>query len=424
MAPSRTNWAGNHVIAGRQILEPRSMTELQEIVATARHLRVLGTGHTFNDLPDSRGDLISLAHMPRRFEVGDGTVAVDASTRYGDFCEPLDRAGFGLEALASLGHIGVAGACATGTHGSGDRTKCLPAAVAALDIVTAEGELVEVRPSATGGDLPGLAVALGAVGVVTSVTLDVVPRYEVRQDVYEDVPLASVLDRFDEVTSAADSVSLFTLWEGRRFHQVWCKRRSDDADHGAMVRLLGGVPADGPRHPIPGHDPDACTEQMGVAGPWHERLPHFRTDRTPSSGEELQSEYVVDRRDGPAAIAALFDASDAFARVVQVSEVRTVAADDLWISPSAGRSSVAIHFTWFPKLEPVLAAVSAVESVLAPFHPRPHWGKIWTLPVESVRATYPRFADFATLCDRWDPERKFANRYVDSLLGRDTERSA
>ncbi|MFL5720669.1 MAG: FAD-binding protein, partial [Chloroflexota bacterium] len=361
MAISRTYWAGNHVIAGREVLEPRSIAELQEVVGRARHLRVTGTGHTFNDLPDSRGDLISLAGMPRRFEIGDGTVTVDASVRYGDLCEPLDHAGFALEALASLGHICVAGACATGTHGSGDRTKCLPAAVAALEIVTAEGELVEVRRSEAGGDLPGLAVALGAAGVTTSVTLDVVPRYQVRQDVYEDVALDRVLDRFDDVTAAADSVSLFTTWNDRRFHQVWCKRRSDEVDEGAMVALLGGIPADGPRHPIPGHDPDACTTQLGIPGPWHERLPHFRTDRTPSSGEELQSEYLVDRRGGPAAVAALFQASERFAGVVQVSEVRTVAADDLWLSPSAGRPSVAIHFTWFPEIGPVLEAVAAVE---------------------------------------------------------------
>jgi xylitol oxidase len=417
-AVSRTNWAGNHVVAGGRVHEPRSLPELQEVVARAQRLRVMGTGHTFNDLPDSRGDLISLSQMPPHFAVGDGTVTVDASARYGDLCEPLDRAGFALEALASLGHICVAGACATGTHGSGDRTKCLPAAVAALEIVTAEGEVVEVGRSGTGGDLPGLAVALGAVGVVTSVTLDVVPRYHVRQDVYEDVPLESVLDRFEDVTASADSVSLFTTWSERRFHQVWCKRRFDEVDEGAMVALLGGTPADGPRHPNPGHDPDACTTQMGIPGPWHERLPHFRTERTPSSGEELQSEYLVDRRDGPAAVAALFQASQRFAGVVQVSEVRTVAADDLWISPSMGRHSVAIHFTWFPELEPVLEAVSVVEAALAPFDPRPHWGKIGTLPVDSVRASYPRFADFADLCDRWDPERKFANRYVDALLGR------
>jgi alditol oxidase len=233
--------------------------------------------------------------------------------------------------------------------------------------------------------------------------------------------LEKVLDRFDDITAAAPSVSLFTTWRDRLFHQVWCKRRSGDADGegdvSAIAELLGGIPADGPRHPIPGHDPGACTTQMGVPGSWYERLPHFRADRTPSSGVELQSEYLVARDDGPAAIAALFQASDRFAGVVQVSEVRTVAADDLWLSPAAGRPSVAIHFTWLRDPKPVLEAVAAVETVLAPFAARPHWGKVWTLPLESVRANYPRFEDFVELRDRWDPERKFANRYVDALLG-------
>jgi xylitol oxidase len=421
MTISRTNWAGNHVIAGERLHQPRSLTELREIVAGERHLRVLGTGHTFNDLPDSRGDLISLARMPRRFDVGDGTVTVDGSIRYADLCEPLDRAGLALEAMASLTHICVVGACATGTHGSGDGTRSLAAAVAGLEIVTAEGELVEVRRSTAGDGLAGLTVGLGAVGVVTSVTLDVVARFDVRQDVFENVALVTVLDRFDDITAAAPSVSLFTTWRDRLFHQVWCKRRSGDADGdsdgSAIAELLGGVQADGPRHPIPGHDPGACTTQMGVPGRWYERLPHFRADRTPSSGVEMQSEYLVARGDGPAAIAALFQASDRFADVVQVSEVRTVAPDDLWLSPAAGRASVAIHFTWLPDLELVLEAVSVVETVLARFDPRPHWGKVWTLPVESVRASYPRFADFGELRDRWDPDRKFANRYVDALLG-------
>ena len=420
METSPTNWAGNHVIAGERLHRPRSLTEMREIVAGERHLRVLGTGHTFNDLPDSRGDLVSLARMPRRFDVGDGTVTVDGSMRYADLCEPLDRAGLALEAMASLTHISVAGACATGTHGSGDETPSLAAAVAALEIVTADGEVVEVRRSTAGDELAALTVHLGAIGVVTSLTLDVVPRFDARQNVFENVVLATVLDRFDDITAAAPSLSLFTTWRDRRFHQVWCKRRSGDADgdEPAVADLLGGVPADGPRHPIPGHDPGACTTQMGVPGPWYERLPHFRADRTPSSGVELQSEYLVARGDGPAAIAALFQASDRFADVVQVSEVRTVAADDLWLSPAAGRASVAIHFTWLPEVEPVLKAVGVVETVLAPFDPRPHWGKVWTRPVESVRASYPRLADFAELRDRWDPERKFANRYVDSLLGR------
>src|SRR5918995_5622789 len=419
MTAGPTNWAGNHVIAGRRIHRPRSLDELREVVAGQEQLRVLGTGHTFNDLPDSRGDLVSLDAMPRRLEVArDGTVTVDSAVRYSDLCEPLDRAGLALEAMASLPHISVAGAIATGTHGSGDRTRSLATAVAGLEIVTAEGELVDVHRSTASGDLPGLAVSLGAIGVVTGVALDVVPRYPIRQVVIEDVAMTRVLDRFDEVTALADSVSLFTTWRDRSFHQVWCKRRADEEHDPALaVRLLEGRPADGPRHPIPGHDPAACTTQGDVPGPWHERLPHFRGDRTPSSGRELQSEYLVDRRAGPAALAALFDVGRRIERVVQVSEVRTIAEDDLWLSPASGRSTVAIHFTWEPDPDAVRAAMAIVEAALAPFDPRPHWGKLWTLPLETVRTSYARFGEFVDLRDRWDPGRKFANRFVEALLG-------
>jgi alditol oxidase len=425
MAFPRTNWAGSHEIAGGRLHEPRSLDELRELVAGQDRLRVLGTGHTFNDLPDSRGDLVSLAGMPPRFELGAaGTVTVDAATRYADLSEPLDAAGLALEAMASLGHISVAGACATGTHGSGDGAKSLAAAVAGLEIVTADGTLVEVSRSRVPDELAGAVVSLGAIGVVTSVMLDVVPRFAVRQRVFEDVPLDTVIERFDEITSLAYSVSLFTVWQDRRFHQVWCKERLDagadwnsDAADAVMGDVLGGRPADGPRHPIPGYDASACTSQLGVPGSWFERLPHFRADRTPSSGHELQSEYLIDRTDAPAALAALFDLSSAIAPVAYVSEVRTIAPDDLWLSPSSGRPSAAIHFTWSPDLPGVLDALSAVEHALAPFDPRPHWGKLWTLPVDAVRASYGRMDAFAELRNRWDPNRTFANRYVDALLG-------
>jgi alditol oxidase len=419
MGRARPNWAGSHDIAGDRLHEPRSLDELRELVAGHDRLRVLGTRHSFNDLPDSRGDLVSLAAMPPRFELdAGGTVTVDAATRYADLSEPLDAAGLALEAMASLGHISVAGACATGTHGSGDRASSLAAAVAGLEIVTADGSLVEVSRASAPGELAGMVVSLGAIGVVTSVVLDVVPRFSVRQQVFEDVSLDTVVDRFDEITSVAYSVSLFTVWQDRRFHQVWCKERMDDAQSPSSTEdLLGARPAEAQRHPIPGHDPTACTSQLGVPGPWHERLPHFRADRTPSSGHELQSEYLIDRRHAPAALAALFGVSRAIAPVAFVSEVRTVAPDDLWLSPASGRPSVAIHFTWRPDLPAVLEALAAVERALAPFDPRPHWGKLWTLPIDAVRASYRRMDAFADLRDRWDPNRTFANRYVDALLG-------
>jgi xylitol oxidase len=415
----RRNWAGDRVIAGERLHEPRSLGELRELVARLPHVRAVGSGHTFNDLPDSRGDLVSLEAMPRHLEVDpQGTVTIGGAMRYAAVCEPLDRAGFALEAMASLAHISVAGACATGTHGSGDRTRSLAAAVTAMDVVTATGDLVTIDRSTPAGELAGVVVSLGALGIVTGITLETVPRYEVRQDVYEDVLLDSVVDQLDVVTALADSVSLFTTWRDRRFHQVWCKARSDqEYDPARVAEVLRGRRAIVPHHPIPGHDPVACTTQLGVIGPWHERLPHFRSDQVPSSGAELQSEYLIDRRDGARALRALFDASAGFASVCQVSEVRTVESDDLWLSPAFGRPSLALHFTWQLDHARVAEALPVVEAALAPYGPRPHWGKMWTMPVGRVRAGQPRLADFVALRERWDPGRKFANRYIDALLG-------
>ena len=414
---TRTNWAGSHRIAGGVIHAPRSLEALQTLVAGPGRLRVLGSGHTFNDLPDSRGDLISLASMPRqlRVDAAAGTVTIDGATSYGELCEPLDAAGFALEALASLPHISVAGACATGTHGSGDRVRSLAAVVTGLGIVRASGEHVTV--DAGDATLPGLVVSLGAMGVVTSLTLAVVPAYPLRQEVFEALPIGTVLERFDELMALGHSVSLFTTWRDRTFHQLWAKRRPEDDPDGAAAASLGLRPASGPRHPIPGLDPAACTTQLGVVGPWFERLPHFRLDHTPSSGRELQSEYLVERSLGPAAVAALSAAAPGFRSVVQVSEVRTVAADDLWLSPASRRPSVALHFTWQPDPDAVRDALLVVERTLAPFDPRPHWGKLWTMPIDAVRASYPRLGDVVELRDRWDPEHRFANRYVDAVLG-------
>ena len=418
MTVPRRNW-GDHVIAGRRLHEPRSLDELATVVVGSTHLRVVGTGHTFNDLPDSRGDLVSLHALPRRLDVApDGRVTLDGATRYVDLCGPLDQQGRALEAMASLPHISVAGACATGTHGSGDRVGSLASAVSAMEVMTAGGEIVRVERATAPDELDAMAVSLGAMGVVTALTLDTVPSYPMRQDIYEDVALGTVVERLDDITALGHSVSLFTTWQGRRFHQVWCKQRmAEERDPSAIADILGARPALEPRHPVPGHDAAACTSQLGLPGPWHERLPHFRGDHVPSSGHELQSEYLIDRQDATTALVALFEASPGFAAVCQVSEVRTIAADDAWLSPAHGRPSVAIHFTWQPDRAAVLEALQVVERTIAPFDPRPHWGKLWTMPVERVRASYPRVEAVAAVRDRWDPGRVFSNRAVEALLG-------
>ena len=243
----------------------------------------------------------------------------------------------------------MAGAASTGTHGSGNGNRNLSAIVSALDLVTADGELISVSRAGNPDEFGGMVLALGALGIVTRITLDVVPTYDVRQDVYDNLPRASFDAHFDEIMASAYSVSVFSDWAPDGRFQVWRKSRVDPADSApADASWLDAVLASDARHPVPGMPVGNATEQLGVPGPWNERLPHFRLDFTPSSGDELQSEYLLPRADAVAARAALDDIAEQIAAVLLISEFRTVAADDLWISPSYRRDSVAFHFTWIP----------------------------------------------------------------------------
>lgn len=405
---AKANWAGNIVYCARNFHQPRSVAELQALVAGSERVRAVGTGHSFNRIADTTGDLISLAALPPRTEIGDDSVTVAAGMRFGEIVGPLDAAGRALPNLGSLPHISVAGACATGTHGSGDGNHVLGAYVRELELVGADGELRTMRRGDPG--FPGAVVALGALGIVTSLTLDTVPAFGMRQFVREG--LRDVED-VDDALAAAYSVSLFTYWEGNGFEQVWLKVLDDDPP--PPPGWLGTAPASGPRHMVRGVDPAHCTAQLGEPGPWHERLPHFRLEFTPSNGEELQSEYLLPREHAAAALRALGRIAPTIRSVLQVCEVRSCAADDLWISAAAGRDSVIIHFTWddTPAVGPVVAAV---EAALEPFAARPHWAKVFATAPEDVADLYPHLDDARALARSLDPAGKFRNELVDRYL--------
>ncbi|WP_129843212.1 FAD-binding protein [Streptomyces sp. RFCAC02] len=413
------NWAGNITFAAERLHRPGSVDELRRVVAAARRVRVLGTGHSFNRIADTDGDLVRVDGLPRRVEVDPDarTVTVSAGLRYAEVAAALQEAGFALANMASLPHISVAGSVATGTHGSGDGQRGLAASVAAVELVGPEGDLVRIDRSADPGRFPGAVVNLGALGAVTALTLDIEPSFDVAQWVYNDVPLDAVADGFDEVTGAAYSVSTFTDWAGGR-GTVWLKRRVDQDGTGHPGDAwLGGTPARGQWHPIAGMPADYCTRQEGVPGPWLERLPHFRAEFTPSRGEELQSELFVPRAAAPAAFAELRALGGLLAPVLQVSEVRTIAADDMWLSPAQGRDSVGLHFTWVLDPAAVTPVLAAVEERLWPLGARPHWGKLTTARPEDIAARYPHMDDFRALARSLDPQGRFRNEHVDALLG-------
>jgi alditol oxidase len=413
------NWAGNHAYVAAQLLKPSSIEELQEIVRASRSLRVLGSRHSFSDIADTTGDLVSLERMPRRFDLDRraGTVTVDGGVRYGELCDPLDAAGFALHNLASLPHISVAGACATATHGSGDRSGNLATAVSAMELVTADGEVRALVRDGDDGSFDGAVVGLGALGVVTAIRLELEPTFRVRQDVYEDLPLSQVLQNFDAITALADSVSLFTEWRGPLVEQVWLKRRVPDDDPSDVPSdVFGASRATVAIHPIRGMPTDALTEQLGVPGPWHARMPHFRMGHTPSAGAELQTEYLIPREHAPEALLALDAVRERFSPVLMVSEVRTVAEDRLWMSTAYGRPSAAIHFTWQPDWPGVRAVLPIIERALEPFAPRPHWGKLSTMHPEAVRSSYERLPAFGALLERHDPHGTFRNAFLDRYV--------
>jgi xylitol oxidase len=356
--------------------------------------------------------LIDLRALPAVIEVDAGRrlVSVGGGTTYGELAPIVEAQGLALANLASLPHITVAGAIATGTHGSGRGNGALATAVTELQIVRGDGELVRITRADP--DFDGCVVHLGALGAVVRVTLALEPTYEVRQWVVEDLPWAAVLGELEEVMRAAYSVSLFTRWDGT-VAQAWFKERSD-GEGGVPASVLAlGTPAPADRHPVAGLDPVHCTPQLGRPGPWFDRVPHFRLGFTPSSGDELQSEYLVDWDRAAEAIAAVAALGDAIRPALQISEVRAVAADRLWMSPSYGRDTLALHFTWLPAPGPVAAAVGQLERVLLPLGARPHWGKVLRADARTLAGRYPRRADFAALADRYDPQHAFRNEWLE-----------
>ncbi|WP_055527325.1 FAD-binding protein [Streptomyces graminilatus] len=413
MAKTLTNWAGNISYTPTELHRPGSLDALRALVAGSARVRVLGSGHSFNEIADPGADgvLLSLAGLSPEIDVDTTarTVRVGGGVRYAELARAVHGRGLALPNMASLPHISVAGSVATGTHGSGVGNGPLAAPVREVELVTADGSTVTI---ARGEERFGGAVtALGALGVVTALTLDLEADFEVEQYVFTELPLDG-LD-FEAVAGAAYSVSLFTDWRAPGFGQVWVKRRTDQA----APDFPWAAPATEAMHPVPGMPAVHCTEQFGVPGPWHERLPHFRAEFTPSSGEELQSEYLLPRPYALDALRSLDAIRDVVAPVLQVCEVRTIAADTQWLSPAYGRDSVALHFTWVADTDAVLPVVRRVEAALNPYGSRPHWGKVFAVPAEVVRGRYPRLADFAALAAYLDPSKKFTNAFVRDVLG-------
>lgn len=414
----RTDWAGNYHYSTDSVYVPASIEEVQKTVKSCHKLKALGARHSFNGIADSTAHQISLEKMTgMSLDAKARTVTVESGVRYGLLAPYLDRNGFALHNLASLPHITVVGARSTGTHGSGIKNGNLSTAVSGLELVTADGDIVQLSRERDGERFEGVVVDLGALGVVTKTTLNVQPTFEMRQVVYQNLPFSALEKHLDDIFSAGYSVSVFTDWQNHRATQVWIKSRVEPGRSFEIApEFYGATAAKENLHPLAGHSAENCTEQMGVPGPWYERLPHFRMNFTPSSGAELQSEYFVPRDRAWEAITAVERLRDEITPHLFITELRTVAADNLWMSQAYKRDSLTVHFTWKPEWPEVKRVLPHIESALAPFDARPHWAKLFTMPGARIESLYQKLADYQTLVKHYDPSGKFRNQYLNSTV--------
>lgn len=413
------NWAGNFQYSTSNWHEPETVEEVQQLVSRLTKLRVIGTRHSFNSIADSNDNIVSLQKLNKVLHINheNESVTVEAGIKYGDLCHILQQHGYALHNLASLPHISVAGACATATHGSGNHNQNLAAAVRAMEVVTADGSIATFSKEKSEEELHGAIVGLGGIGVVTKLTLDIQPTHQMRQDVYEKLPLAQLAQDFDAIYSSAYSVSLFTDWKDETFNQVWLKSKlTENRTFSLGEDFYGAKAAKENLHPVPGVGAENCTAQLGVPGDWLDRMPHFRMDFTPSKGQELQSEYIMAREHAYEALCALSEIREQIAPHLFISEVRTIAQDELWLSPSYKQDSVAFHFTWQDKWEEVQQVLPLIEAQLEPFHAKPHWGKLFTTSPAKIQSLYGKMPDFQELLMKYDPEGKFRNTFLNKYI--------
>lgn len=416
-AVPRTNWAGNLTYSTDNLHIPKNVEELQEAIKKCKKVRALGTKHCFNAIADSKENQISTEAFNQIIGLDreKNTVAVGAGIKYGEMCKYLDDNGFALHNLASLPHISVAGACATSTHGSGIKNGSLATAVSGIEFVNGKGEVISLSREKDGEEFGAAVVNVGALGIATKITLDVQPTFKMKQVVYQNLPMSALEKNFEAIMSGGYSVSLFTDWRNKNVSEVWVKSKAEDMKEVAP-EFFGAKLATKNLHPIESLDAVNCTDQMGVEGPWYERMPHFKMGFTPSSGKELQSEYFIAFEHAYEGLMAIEKLNEKVSPHLFITEVRAIAADDLPMSPFYKKTCVAFHFTWKQEVEAVMALLPEIEEALAPFAPRPHWGKIFTLKPAVLQSRIEKLADFKKYMEKHDPEGKFRNDFVDMNL--------
>lgn len=414
-----SNWAGNLRYNSKQYFEPDNVSNLQELIKETSKIRALGTRHCFNTIADTNATHISSAKLNKIIDIDQNNwkVTVEAGIRYGEFCKQIHESGFAIHNLASLPHISVAGACATATHGSGLKNGNLATQASAIEFINAKGDLIKLSKEKDGETFNGAIVNLGSIGILTNMTLDLIPTFNVRQDVYLNLPMRELENNFEEIMGSAYSVSLFYDWQTESINQVWKKAVVIEGDNFVPPgSYFGASLAPKNVHPIIELSAENCTEQMGIPGPWFERLPHFKMGFTPSSGEELQAEYFVPIDKAVEAIKAIATLKEKIKPYILITEIRSIAPDKLWMSPCYDQPSVAIHFTLKQDVDGVSKLLPFIEEQLKPFYPKPHWGKLFAFEAKALQSKYSRINDFKDLVMEHDPEGKFRNDFIDQYI--------
>ncbi|MCH2325345.1 MAG: FAD-binding protein [Pseudomonadales bacterium] len=401
------NWAGNVRYGTNRLLNIESVDQLQEFVKKQNSLKALGSRHCFSRIADNAHQLISLRSMNRMLDIDETekTVSVEAGITYSKLGPELDRQGYALHNLASLPDISVAGAIATATHGSGSKNGNLASAVAEIELVTADGELRTLSRQKDADEFLGAVVHLGALGIVTRVKLDIQPAFRINEYTYQGLKKNILYEKFSQIMNSAYSVSLFTYRNKDGFaNWPWATVRlkvQEEAGFEAKPELFGA----------------RLDARRNTTGSWWERLPHFAIGDVAAKGNELQTEYFVAMEHAVDAIKAVATLADRIQPLLHASELRTVAADKLWMSTCYEQQSLAIHFTWKPDQEGVANLLPEIEKRLAPFEARPHWGKLFFMGSKTLEDRYDRLADFRRLVSRYDPEAKFGNAFLRNKLG-------
>lgn len=412
------NWAGNLEYGTGNVHYPSTVEEVQQVIKKCDKLKALGSRHSFNTIADSNANLLSLDKLNKLVSLNkdSNTVTVEAGMKYGELAPYLHQQGFALHNLASLPHISIAGAIATATHGSGVTNGNLSTAVSAMEFVNAKGEVISLSKQKDGDEFNGAVVGLGALGVITKVTLNLLPTFEMKQVVYRNLAISVLKDNFAAIQAAGYSVSLFTDWKNKNINEVWVKRKADASSTAAPVELFGAKLADKNLHPIETESAENCTDQMDIPAPWFERMPHFKMGFKPSAGKELQAEYFVPIEHAYDAIMAMEALHEKTTPHLFISEIRTIAADDLWMSPCHKQTCIALHTTWKQEIPEVMRLLPLVEEQLAPFNAKPHWAKLFAIAPTTLQSRYAQLAPFKELVKQHDPDGKFRNDFLEHNL--------